>query len=833
MVEGLGGEVEVKGYLSTEARARMGSEKYLTQWLNRLEINGSVKYKDVGPFRELSLVTIIRPEYDVAQDYGSSLTDGRVGRDADKPSYLGNPFNYNTDGVGFGGFDPFPAWGGQLGATGTGGLWKNVTNGIWDPAKMNQFETILNHNAVGGVYTNNGNVNRSLMSAFPLVAAIGNTHLNCQNCQDVNNSFLDTAMNNTDSSGRLYPFRELFVDAVTDNWWFRIGKQQVVWGKADFFRMQDIVNPVDFGQHFFFDSFEDIRIPQWIANVQYKAGDIGFLTDNAFTVVWNFDRFQRVGLGSSTAAWAHPFSKDLSVFANFNTYFSVDPCLSAANEQLRAANFAAAGGTGLGATFQASHVCGAQGPHDPRLPSGFGQPVGTAYEKIPEWSLENTQGGGRWEFRAGELHMALSYYNHFQDTPVFRFHTINMLQDFGMFGGNSALATANLGANGKVIADLAGGALNAAGGVANPSVFGINGTGTGLINALNGPGGLSGVGANLCQQYQGAECFRLRIVEPKQAFAFLAAGNPATSLGLTDPLQNVPLTLRKMLSRGKATNVFNGQNLDRQATYADAAKYALATKDATQFYRYSASAGSGLTGGQTDIMYEKEHTVGLSFDYFEGWSGVVLRVESSFTPNSLVTDTMEPDWVGHSDILRWSMGFDRPTFIKLLNKDRTFFLSAQIFDTYYLDYHTGVGSDEGHTGMLTNEHNYITTFFFQTHYMRDKIIPLGFLVWEESSNAWVGGFNTEWLIDNHWSIKGGFHIISGDGTIGTHDAGPFTAFIQPVGLSNSRNPNQVSGWNRPAGSFDYLQQGPLGVAHEGIAALDANDEVFFQVKYQF
>lgn len=823
VVEGLGGEVEIKGYLSTEARARMGSEKYLTQWLNRLEIDGSVKYKDVGPFRELSLVTIIRPEYDVAQDYGSSLTGGHVGRDADKPSYYGSKFNYNTDGVGFGGFDPFPAWQGQLGATATGGLWKNVTNGIWDPAKMNQFETLMNRNALGGRYTNNGNVNQSLASSFPLVGAIGTTHQNCLHCQDMNNSFLDTAMNNTDSSGRLYPFRELYMDAVTDNWWIRIGKQQVVWGKADFFRMQDIVNPVDFGQHFFFDSFEDIRIPQWIANIQYKAGDIGPLTDNAFTVVWNFDRFQRVGLGSPTAAWAHPFTKDMSVFANFNTYFSVDPCLSAANEALRAKNYVTVGGgnpADAAAQFNVNNVCGSRGPHDPRLPSGFGQPVGLSYEAIPKWEIENTQGGGRWEFRAGELHVALSYYNHFQDTPVFRFHSINMLQDFGMFGGNSAASVAKLGKDGKVIADLAGGMLPAANGVANPSLFGGATGGAGTVNFLTGLGGATGA----CAQFAGAECFRLRVVEPKQAFAFLAAGNPATSLGLTDPLTNKPLTLKTMLSRGKATGIFKGQNLNRQATFADAAKYALAIKDATQFYRYSATGASGLTGGQTDIQYEKEHTIGLSFDYFEGWSGVVVRVESSFTPDSLVNDTMSPDWLGHSDIMRWSIGFDRPTFIKLLNKDRTFFLSAQIFDTYYLDYHTGVGRDEGHTGMITNEHNYITTFFFQTHYMRDKIIPLGFLVWEEASNSWVGGFNTEWLIDNHWSVKGGFHIISSDGTVGMHDPGPFTAFIEPVGRTNG---------NRVAGSFDYLQQSVLGIAHEGIGALSANDEVFFQVKYQF
>ena len=66
---------------------------------------------------------------------------------------------------------------------------------------------------------------------------------------------------------------------------------------------------------------EDIRIPQWMLSVQYKAGEIGPLTDNAFQFVWNFDQFARVGLGNPSQMWAHPFAKDMSTFGIYNTYF--------------------------------------------------------------------------------------------------------------------------------------------------------------------------------------------------------------------------------------------------------------------------------------------------------------------------------------------------------------------------------------------------------------------------------------------------------------------------------------------------------------------------------
>jgi len=122
----------------------------------------------------------------------------------------------------------------------------------------------------------------------------------------------------------------------------------------------------------------------------------------------------------------------------------------------------------------------------------------------------------------------------------------------------------------------------------------------------------------------------------------------------------------------------------------------------------------------------------LSFDYFESFTGTVFRVESSVTIDELVNNTWKANWVDESDVMRWSIGIDRPTWIKWLNKDRTFFLSTQLFDTWYLD-HEG----DKHTGFYTDEHNFIWTFFFIGNYMRDRVTPLGFLVWEEATNSWV------------------------------------------------------------------------------------------------
>ena len=746
--EALGGDVEVEGFLSSEARARVGSgESYLTQWIQRLQIEASIQYEEVGIFDELSFTTIIRPEFDVG--YYENL--GGRGRGSSKTSYYGDPFTFDNDPVGFGGFDYAFAGPGGSGFLSTGGVGKIVSHGQQNPAWLAEnFEVILNRTPSGSKFsatalTNGGD------GGFPIVATKNQLELNCENCLNVDNSHLEVAMANTDSQN-LYPFRELYADGIIGDWWIRLGKQQIVWGKTDFFRLQDVLNPVDFGQHFFFDSFEDIRIPQWMLSIQYKAGAIGPLTDNAFQFVWNFDEFRPVGLGNPSHAWAHPFAKDKSVFALFNEFFSVEPCIGAGYRPQagQLATIVAGSTAAVNAAINANPWarCGAAGPNDPRKPSGFGQVAGLNLEDRPEWDIKNTEPAIRWEFRFKAVRMALSHHYGWQDIPVFRFHTVN-----------ASAGLVNMPCNDRLIFDLAAD-LASGGGVGTPG------------GCAAGAGGIP-----------------IRAMDPLAAInAF--AGSPTATTAVTAP-------------DGSASTL----QLEAQR--------ALREDNAELFWRHSGQFA--VFGGQTDIQYKQSHTTGLSIDYFEPWSGIVFRIESSITLDELVNNTRKANWVDESDVMRWSIGLDRPTFIPFLNKDRTFFLSMQIFDTWYID-HEG----DKNTGFLNDEHNFITTFFFIGNYMRDTLKPVGFLVWEEQSNAWTAGLNLEWLMDNHWSMKIGMHTLWGGTDNYTHDTGPFQSFING-GNGNARTPFPTSTYN----------QASLGVAGEGIGALRDNDEVFLQLKYQF
>lgn len=65
---------------------------------------------------------------------------------------------------------------------------------------------------------------------------------------------------------------EAYVDfSAWDGYW-RLGKQQVVWGQADGLKVLDVVNPQDY-REFNLDTFEDSRIALWTLNAEFNITD--------------------------------------------------------------------------------------------------------------------------------------------------------------------------------------------------------------------------------------------------------------------------------------------------------------------------------------------------------------------------------------------------------------------------------------------------------------------------------------------------------------------------------------------------------------------------------
>ncbi len=77
--------------------------------------------------------------------------------------------------------------------------------------------------------------------------------------------------------------RELYLDLDATDWLnFRIGRQQVSWGETGSYQMLDVINPINSTWHLsIFESFDDIRVPLWIAK---SLVDVPFLQGSLETV---------------------------------------------------------------------------------------------------------------------------------------------------------------------------------------------------------------------------------------------------------------------------------------------------------------------------------------------------------------------------------------------------------------------------------------------------------------------------------------------------------------------------------------------------------------------
>ncbi|CAA6821686.1 MAG: Unknown protein [uncultured Sulfurovum sp.] len=99
--------------------------------------------------------------------------------------------------------------------------------------------------------------------------------------------------------------REAYIDTTLSDFDIRVGKQQVVWGKADGVKFLDIINPTDFrewGQN----TMEESRIPLWMGVIEKDLGN-----NDSLQLVWVPDvgRINQIpGLhNTSTGDRNHPF----------------------------------------------------------------------------------------------------------------------------------------------------------------------------------------------------------------------------------------------------------------------------------------------------------------------------------------------------------------------------------------------------------------------------------------------------------------------------------------------------------------------------------------------
>lgn len=204
-----------------------------------------------------------------------------------------------------------------------------------------------------------------------LDGALGNVHSLKQAPFDVNRSESELAFDCLDNAHPWCFVREAYLEAAWRDTLLRVGRQQVVWGKTDAFRLQDNVMPVDLGLRNIFPSLEDRRIPMLSADLIQGFGSVGPLEDVSLELLWIFDHFLPIQFGQCGEPYAYTAACQGRTDAAAHSLF----------------NFALAG------------------------------------TKERKWKIGNTEPGARIEFRTREpsISFSLSAFYGFQDLPVARF----------------------------------------------------------------------------------------------------------------------------------------------------------------------------------------------------------------------------------------------------------------------------------------------------------------------------------------------------------------------------------------------------------------------------
>lgn len=306
----------------------------LTKFRNTLQLEGTKLLGNLGAFSEVSINGTFRATYDGVYD----LNSNEFGDDAGGSVLLESL-------VDFGAGNLVPNGGGiPLGALTPAGL---VNDGL----------IVLGehlHDADGGV-------------TFPVpVRPCDEDSRGCLG------GYMDDDLDDlrySDFNDRWDFIRELYINATIDmdsgtTFNLQVGKKQEVWGRTDLFRVLDVLNPVDFSRQNIYDELEDIRIPLWMATAEWQFGANDVLDDMNVQFVWIFDKFRPNRLGQ--AGTPYQILDAGSLFRGLNNCWDNGCTVS---------NFAGGNTT-----------------------TNFGPGViGIRDVHLPDWSLENSQLGAKFE----------------------------------------------------------------------------------------------------------------------------------------------------------------------------------------------------------------------------------------------------------------------------------------------------------------------------------------------------------------------------------------------------------------------------------------------------
>ncbi len=372
------GEWRINGFLENDTRYR--KDVGLSKERNTLRLEGDREFDDLGAFTGNSFTFKLRGTYDAVYD----LNSDHYGKDAGGPICL-----EDTSGL-----IPAGCVAHGRGAFGGNNLQYGVFNGV-PGVGLGQFGFNLANNPNDGMIVLGEPLHRP-GGGVAFGVPVRPCDVDSRGCLGgyMDGSENDLRFPEFADADRLDWLREVYFDTSLmfsspfsddeQELFFRVGKQQVIWGRTDLFRVLDVINPVDYSRNNIYDELQDIRIPMWIATAEYRMGPVAALQDLNWQVVWNFDKFRPNSLGQCGTA---------NVILDAGCFFR------------GMKNLWDNGGT----VSNFALVPPILGQPGRAMTTDFGpNQVGIREVKLPNWTLSNTQIGTKIEGVLGDVSFSLN-----------------------------------------------------------------------------------------------------------------------------------------------------------------------------------------------------------------------------------------------------------------------------------------------------------------------------------------------------------------------------------------------------------------------------------------
>jgi len=239
-----------------------------------------------------------------------------------------------------------------------------------------------------------------------------------------------------------------------------------------------------------------------------------------------------------------------------------------------------------------------------------------------------------------------------------------------------------------------------------------------------------------------------------------------------------------------------------------------------------------------DIDFPRLTMIGASADIYSEFLKSAIRLEIAHTSGEEFPNTLREQLYSESDVVRWVIGIDRPTFIPFLNKKRAFLLSLQIFGQHLLDHELQNTNAQGvptlsPVGMVDWKDNYIMTFLFQGNYRSDTLTPQIIFAHDFEAGSGAIAPSIDWKISNNWQLIATINFKYGDGAQAFDDnraANPYPPYTCAPPLVAAGSP--LCGM--PYSSLGLAGFEPIGRFRAGPIGMAINeDEYQLTLRYRF